>query len=210
MARRELSFFVNLLIVVTVAGNWARMFFQRSAEGRLNAANWQSLRFFTVLSNLLEGAAALVIAVCLLRVLTGSAEGIPHWAEILRYAAVTSVGLTFATVMLFLGPAFGYEHMFKAHNLWFHLLVPLIAMLDFLLLDREPISFPETLWAVLPMFLYGVFYMLNAVFLHPGDQNHDWYWLVQGSGVRATISSALMVAGTWALALLLRLPHRGR
>ena len=58
-----------------------------------------------------------------LEILLGKAAGIPCTVYQLKYAATVSVGLTFLTVMLFLGPRFGYGAMFQGVNLWFHLLM---------------------------------------------------------------------------------------
>ena len=203
--RRWIALALNLLLAVMVFRAWGRMFFQRDDSGRLSAVGWGSLKFFTILSNLLEGVAAALTALWLILLLCGAVADMPRWLTLLRYAAAVSVSLTCVTVLAFLGPIYGYGAMFKGANLTLHLLVPLLAVAVFLWMDRGPITFPETLWAVLPMFLYGVGYMIN-VGLHHGAKETDWYALVQGSVLRGIISSVVMIGAAWLLALLLRLP----
>ena len=205
MLRERLSLAINLLIAAAVAISWCAMAFRFTDSGRLSARGLRSMKYFTVLSNLLTGVAAAVCAVCLVRGQT------PRWASLLKYAGAVSVGLTFLTVMLFLGPVFGFKGMFKGANLWFHLLVPLLAMLDFSLLDRQAaLSLGDSLIAVVPMVLYGLGYMINLLVNGFGDPAHtnDWYHFAARGIPTGIAAFAGMILGTWLLALLLGLPHR--
>lgn len=206
MPRRCLSLVLNLLIFIVVLAAWGRMAFRLDGNGVLSATGLWSLRYFTVLSNLLQGAASLAYAACLAHALRGG-RGVPHGVALLKYAGTVSVGLTFLTVMLFLGPVFGYPGMFRGANFWFHLAVPLAAALDFCLLDREgTFSLRESPLAVLPMALYGAGYVGNIA--RHGVAGNDWYGFLAGGPGWGAVIAAVILFGTWGLALLLRLPRR--
>ncbi len=151
--KKKLSFTYKLLITLIVPLAWYYMLTR--GMGMLAAKGILSLRYFTVLSNLLMGVAAL--AALLFREK-------PRWVRRLQYAGAASVGLTFLVVMVFLGPLYGYPGMFRGANLWFHLIVPLLAMVGFVLFEEgcSP-TIPESLLATVPMLLYGVWYWANLM-----------------------------------------------
>ena len=208
MKLRIAALICNWTMGVIVFFNWGRMVFQRTDSGRLSAAGLHTLKYFTVLSNLLLGIAAFVYALCVLRILLGKAAGIPCTVYQLKYAATVSVGLTFLTVMLFLGPRFGYGAMFQGVNLWFHLLIPLAAIASFWLLEPDgTLSLQDSMLAVLPTLLYAIGYIINVLSygIKPGDFSHDWYGFAQGSLAMAGVAFVVMLLGTWGIALLVRI-----
>ena len=196
MMRRKLSLFLNAGIALAVGVSWARMFFAFEG-GTLASVRWGSLKYFTVLSNLLAGITALITLVHLLR----RSGDIPRWLNGLRWAAATAVLLTFLTVMLFLGFIYGHAALLVSYQLWMHLLVPLMALVDYLLLPAEPLPLRQSWIPVLPTLLYGIGYMINAGVNGP---EADWYFLVRGSLLTGVISALAMVAGTWCIGLLVR------
>ena len=154
---------VNILIAVIVPCAWVWMMTRGS--GSLAATGLNSLKYFTVLSNLLEGLASVLF----LRSARSAAR--------LKYIAGVAVTLTFMTVMCFLGPIFSYRFMFKGANFWFHLIVPVLAIIEMLVLDDREHSKKDSLMAVLPLLVYGSFYMGNILLNGPGEWPHsnDWY-----------------------------------
>lgn len=205
MVRQGLSLALNLLIAVTVAVSWGMMAFQITENGRLSARGLRGMKYFTVLSNLLMGVASAIYCACL------PSGRVPHWVGLLKYAGAVSVGLTFLTVMLFLGPKLGYPDMFQGANLWLHLIVPLAAIADFMLLDRQgTFTLPESLIAVIPMALYGLGYLVNLIVngFGPPERSNDWYGFAARGLPAGGLVFAGMLAGTWLLSLLMRLPRR--
>lgn len=202
---------VNAVIAVLVFSAWAYMSFTVDRHGRFSAEGLWSLKYFTVLSNLLQGGVSLLSAAKLLRRLGVKRSPFTRGFVRLRYTASSSVALTFFTVLCFLGPVFGFEGMYVGTNYWFHLVVPLLAMADFCLIDREgTLSAADTRFAVLPMLLYGLLYVgnlkLNGV--GSGAGSNDWYhFAVGGPAGAAAVFIALAAAG-WGIAALMRLPRR--
>ena len=206
-ARRILSLILNLAIAGAALAAWLRMVLRFDENGVLTASGFRSLKYFTVLSNLLQAGASLAYAMAVLT--TG---GAPLGVRMVKYAATASVMLTFLVVVAFLGPVFGYKGMYEGGNLWLHLVVPLAAAADFMLLDRSgPIPFGASFAALVPMLMYAVFYVGNILArgIRTEHGTNDWYgFLGRGWGGGAVAALAVTLA-TWGLALLLRWPRQG-
>ena len=201
--RRILSALACLLIAAAVLVSWGGMALAVTDNGRLSAPGLWSLKYFTVLSNLLCAASSLLWA--LWRLLRRGEP--PRWLCLLKLAGVASVALTLLTVLIFLGPLYGYRDMFSGVNFWLHLLVPAAALLEYLLLSGVPApTLRGSLAAILPVGLYGTVYLLNILLHGLGDEPfaRDIYGFCQwGLPVGGLIFLAL-VALTWGMALLLR------
>ena len=198
MTAQWISIGINAAIAAAVACAWFGM---RDGQGRLSAARRQSLKFFTVLSNLLMGfsSAAYVTAMSI-------PGDVPRAIVLLKYLATVSVAVTFTTVMLFLGPQMGYASLFRGANLLFHLIVPLAAILDFILFDRSGPVFPKDApLGVIPVMLYGTGYLLNLIFR--GVEGNDWYGFARGSRASWAAVFLVIAGGTLGIAILLSLPR---
>ena len=196
---------MDLLIVGLVAYAWYVMMV-RMGDGTLSGSGLNSLRYYTVLSNLLEGVAALLTVVFLALILAGKAKELPRWLTLLRYAGVTSVSLTFLTVMVYLGPVFGFNIMFNDANLYFHLLIPLLAIAEAVFLSGEKLRFTDSFVAALPTLLYGIWYVINN--LVNGREGNDIYYLFHFGPAASVLFFIGFMSVSWGLALLLRLTRR--
>ena len=138
---------VNSVLAVTFFTVWIlSFFFWRDAT--LGGSGWSDLKYFTVESNLLVGVVSLVWLI--LRLVKGK-EGLPKWLTYLKYLSAVSVFVTFAVVVVFLGPVYGYGKMYYGSNLFFHLLIPLAAIGEFALFEEGEITFPLSFTAMLPL-----------------------------------------------------------
>ena len=198
-------------MAVAVFISWATMAFSMK-NGVLSAPGMGSLKYFTVLSNLLQGVASVAYVLSVGYALAKKGAHVPRGIVRLKYAASVSVSLTFLTVVLFLGPVFGFWGMFDGPSFWFHLIVPLTAALDFCALDREGcVSFRDSFIAIAPMLIYGAFYALNIIVNGLGEPGHsnDWYGFAAGGIKTYPFVFSGMALATWGVALLERLPRRG-
>lgn len=211
LARKHVvALVINIIIVVMEPATWCMMLFSRS-DMPLTSIGLLSLRYFTVLSNLLLGLASLIYAICLIRVLRGSVEHAPIWAHRLKFAAMTAVTVTLMTVLLFLGPTLGYGAMFAGVNFWFHLALPVLGIVEFILFDvSEPVSFKGTLLGVLPTFIYGIFYCGNILIngVGEGRATNDWYGFAMWGVEYMPVVFAIMLLATWLFAIVLRALNR--
>ncbi len=205
MGRSGLSRIAKALLVLLVAAAWIQMI--PRAGGSLSSTGLRSLRYFTVLSNLLCGIAALIHLLALTR---GPA---PAWVLRLSYLGAVSVGVTLLVVMTFLGPLYGYLDMLRGANLWFHLVIPVLAILENILLEQgERPSLRDSLLAILPTFLYGVGYLVNILLNGIGEwpDTNDWYLFFHWGVPTAMGIYAAILLLTWGIALALRALGRRR
>jgi len=194
---------INVILAVAVVGSWISLFV--SASGTLMQNGINSLKYFTVLSNLLEGAASVIWLVSTFR--NGKAS--TH-AELLKYIAAAAVGLTCVTVLVFLGPLYGYPAMFAGASLYMHLLTPVAAIAEIIFLSDYTYTRKDNRMVVLSPLVYGVFYLGNNLINGIGEwpDTNDWYlFLTWGYPVGVIIFAVICVV-TWLLGLAMRKLHR--
>ena len=182
-----------------VAGSWIVMFL--FGKGSLAQNGFGNLKYFTVQSNLLSGAAALYwLAV------SGRDKGGRRAAERLKYVAAAAVGLTFTVVMVFLGPFYGYPMMFTGANLFFHLIIPLAAMAEIVFLTDTKFTRRDNRLTVIPPILYGAGYLLNNIINGIGEwpDTNDWYSFLAWGYPAGIAIFAVICAVTWLLGLAMR------
>ena len=153
----------DLFLGIIVLYEWGQMLF-RASGGMLASVGLWSLQYFTVLSNLLESIACFVLAAC-----TVSGKGLRK-AWTLKYVAAVSVVITFLVVLVFLGPLFGYGQMYVGANFWFHLMVPVLAMGEYVVCSSEELPGAKSFLGLVPVSLYAGFYMAR-VFKHISEEN---------------------------------------
>ena len=198
MIRSRIRIIINIVIAVTVFGAWLSMFF--AGGGRLSSAGIASLRYFTVLSNLLAAFAA---SAWLIGQFRGQAG---RRTEVFKYVAAVGVALTFAVVAFFLGPLYGMLSMYRGANLWLHLIVPVICMLEQILFCEEKMTAGDNRLAAVPVLVYGCAYLANIIINGKGEwpDTNDWYGFVNwGLPVGLVIFAGIALAA-WGLGLLLR------
>ena len=155
------------------------------------------LRYFTLLSNLLCGFSALLVAV------TVTEHGLPFGVWLLKYVATAAVTVTFVTVMVFLGPTFGYKSQLEGVGFYYHAAGPLLAILSFCFLERfHTLSFSLSLLGLLPVILYGLLYAWKVLLCPKTRRWEDFYGYTKGG--HWLLSAVAMLLGTFLLCVLLR------
>ena len=158
LARRVSLCLLDGLIVIFTVISVIEVFFN-GGEGNMVFTGFNGFRYFTIDSNILLGLVMLIGLKYRIRALKDPFIRFPLWLRALRLAAVVSTGLTFLTVVAFLGPLMGYAMMYSGSNLFMHLLSPLMGYASFLLSCREPMLKPwHILTSILPTLIYGAFY----------------------------------------------------
>ena len=190
---------VNVFTAIMPFAAWFMMF--EGPGGVLSSRGMESLKYFTILSNLLEGFASLGWLLAL-----RASRRVRHFAEVIKFIACICVFLTFDTVMVFLGPMFGYASMFAGPNLWLHLVIPLAALFEVLFLMREPVSVREAASGVFPIVVYGCFYIGNILINGRGDERrrNDFYGFVTWGIPAGVLIFAFIIAVMLGAAMLLR------
>jgi len=202
--KSKVRIILNAALAVTVFTVWILSFFFWR-DSALGGSGWADLKYFTVQSNLLVG----VVAVLWVVVYVIKRET-PLWLSVLRYVAASAVFVTFSVVVLFLGPMYGYGRMYYGANLFFHLIIPLVAVAESALFGEE-ISFKQSFFAMIPPVVYGIGYVTNCIVNGVGTWDtvrNDWYsFLEWGYGVGVAIF-VVMCALAWGLGMAIRALNR--
>ena len=181
MKKMHITFFINIIAFIFVLTGTYIMLHPAENQGLLTSSGFANLKYFTVLSNLLYGFVAFFTILYILvhyvktRVFSFA---LPLWFQAVKLVAVSAVGVTFLVIAAFLGPIYGHASMYHGSNLYFHLIVPLFAVADFILMEPDSkLSFRFTWLSVIPTFLYGICYLINILVNGTGTwpDTNDWY-----------------------------------
>jgi hypothetical protein len=201
--KKKISFIIDVLIVILVAVGTVIMFNGAADETGLSTSGFYNLKYFTVLSNEFCGIVTLVNVI---RQIAGKRR-IPQF---FNYMAVTAVGLTFAIIAFFLQPMYREMNLYQGGNLYFHLIVPAIAMFGFAFFSGEDggdeIAFKDTFIAAIPSVIYGFGYLINILINGIGEwpDTNDWYgFLNWGYPVGVGIFAGVVLIN-WIVALIIR------
>ena len=209
----KVSLTLNILIVLMTIAASIIMFtgfkFMHAYPTILQSTKIGMLRFFTVQSNLFAGIVSLIFAIKEIQILRGKISEISKRMYILKLMSSTAVGLTFFVVFAYLGPItpYGVPALLMNANLFFHLIIPLVSIINFVCFERtDKLRFRNSFWGILPTALYGVYYLTNVIIhMENGKVSpvYDWYWFVQGGVKTAFIVAPLMLAITYIISYVL-------
>ena len=200
--RMKIAIPLNLILTALVLYSWLTMFTGHDTGTMLTSIRLRSLKYFTLDSNLFAAATAL-IAVYFEVFHRGD---MPVWVRSIKLAGAVSVAVTFLTVVVYLGPRYGYRSMYAGVNLHLHLTAPLLAIVIFCALEgSHALSFRHTFLAVIPVLIYAAFYLGNILIngVGSGAGTNDWYGLMYWGLSMAPVVVAVFASAAWILALIL-------
>ena len=177
--------------ILLITAPLAVLLFRKEQQWDLQRGKW-AFRFFTVQSNVLCAVAALLI--CL-------------WPEsrfawTMKYIGTAAMTLTMLTVFLFLAPSIGRDWakaLLKGPDLFMHLITPLLALLSFCLFEKRGMSFGVALLGMLPVILYGPWYLYKIKFAPEEKRWNDFYGFNKSG--HWPISFACMLLGTFLICM---------
>lgn len=191
----------NLVIVGFTVIGIILMLTGRPEEGALQSSGIENFKYYTVLTNVFCGAvAALYLIFILLKKDAGK-------IGLLKLAAVCGVAITFSVVEFMFGPLYGYPQLYKRGNLFFHLLLPVAAMAEFMIVKREKMPFRYTVFAAIPTLLYGTGYMLNILINGiggPWPDTNDFYAFLNWGWPAGIAIFAVITLSAFAAACIFR------
>lgn len=120
-----------------------------------------------------------------------------------------SVALTFFTVFCYLGQIMegGVLRLLKNSNLFLHLIIPVISMINFTIFEKtDKIKLRYCFLGILPTVLYAFFYMTNVlIHMENGKVStvYDWYWFMQVGTWRLFVVPIIMTLFTNILSVAL-------
>lgn len=128
---------------------------------------------FTVNSNILMGASMALVFPYSLDGLRKHNFHLPRWVVDMVYAGVTAVALTFLISLCVLAPVKGFVLIFTGSRFFLHGLCPILAVVAFcFFISEQRIRFKDTLFALVPVFIYAVLYYVMVVVL--GEDKGGW------------------------------------
>ena len=209
----KISLVINILVAIMTLIASASMFtgfkFMKGSDLTLASTGMSMFRFFTVQSNLFVGVISLIFAIKEITLLTGKIDDIPIKMYILKLMSTTAVGLTFIVVFTYLGPNIkgGIPILLKNANLFFHLIIPVTSILNFICFERtNKIKFKAVIFGTIPTFIYGIFYLFNIIIHMENGKvstTYDWYWFAQNGVWTASIVAPAIIGTSYLISLLI-------
>lgn len=213
MQKMKIAYIINIIIAILTVLASIIMFtgfkFMHGVEPVLETTKIGMFRFFTVDSNVFMGIVALVIAIQERKFIQEKIQEIPTRYYRLKLMATTGVGLTFFIVIVYLGPisAGGIPSMLRNSNLFFHLLIPLMSILNFTVFEKtDKLRLQDTLVGLIPTALYACYYLSNVlIHMENGKVStlYDWYWFVQSGVWTAVIVVPIIFVFSYLISLFL-------
>ena len=211
--RYKLSLFYNCLIFLLTVVSTIIMFtgfkFMHGIEPVLETTKLGVFKYFTVDSNIFAGIISILFIFINNNLLKGKIEIVPKKQYILKLMATVGVTLTFVVVFLYLGPISkdGVSSLLQNSNLFFHLVIPLLNIIDFVFFIKiYDVKYKYAFYGLIPMLLYACFYSIN-IFIHIENgivsTKYDWYWFVQNGLWTMIIVFPVIILLTYLLSLIL-------
>ena len=193
----KISLILNILIVIMTIFAFVVMFtdfkFMPGTETTIASSKVGRFRFFTIDSNLLRGITALVFLIQQIKLLTGNIKEIDTKYYVFNLMSTSSVALTFLVVIGYLGwiTPNGLYSMYIDKNLFFHGLIPLVAIINFIFFtNTNKLKFIHTCYGLIPMGIYAIYYATN-ILVHIENfkvsPEYDWYYFVQGNVLKVLL-----------------------
>lgn len=209
----KISLCINILITLLTIIASIIMFtgfkFMHGHDILLESTKIGMLKFFTVESNIFIGIVSLIFAIKEIQILKGHKKELLQKDYILKLMATSAVGLTFFIVFVYLGPISkdGIPSMLMNSNLFFHLIIPVVSILNFVLFEKSnEIKFKHVFYGVIPTLIYGIYYIGNIlIHMENGMVStvYDWYWFVQNGVWTVVIVVPIILGITYLISLII-------
>ncbi len=138
----------------------------------------KSLVFFTNLSNIFIAITSAVTIAFNFKNAARDSFDFPFVFKNIKYTSTVAITLTCVTVVFFLAPyaaliGHSYFDLFRRNNIYTHLLVPILAIINFLVVEsNDDLGFKSVFYGVIPTVIYSVVYLVMVVFI--GEANGGW------------------------------------
>ena len=118
-------------------------------------SNFNTLLYFTVMSNLAIAGFHLYLLYAERRELRDPSFRIPQGMHTLKYVLTISIALTFSVFFVLLLPEYGLSVLWMPGNLSTHLIAPIAAILDYIFFEKSHIKHGFTLlYTLIPPYAY--------------------------------------------------------
>ena len=182
------SLVYNIIIFLLVLIGTIFMFtgYQFMTNTRLLDSNgFEAFKYYTVDSNILVGISSFIMIIYEILFLKKKTKEIPKYVYVLKYIGVVGVMLTFIVTAFYLSPMYGKDFilLYMNTNLFFHLVVPLLALYSYVKYEKNKLEYKYTFITLSSVIIYAIFYITN-ILLHLENgkvvKEYDWYGFVIG------------------------------
>ena len=216
--RVKMSLYINIIItILTIIATIIMITgfkFMTGVEPVLESTKIGVFKFFTVDSNLFAGIISFIFILNEISIIKGEKKEISDKLYILKLMATTAVSLTFIVVFVYLGNIAenGLISLLLNSNLFFHLIIPLLNIIDFIFfIKKDNITYKYAFYGLIPTLLYTVFYTTNVIIhIENGrvSPKYDWYWFVQNGLWTTVIVAPTILLITYIISLILLLLNK--
>ena len=209
MNRIKISLILNTIIVVLVTIGTIFMFtgikFMPDAT-LLEASKVEMFKFYTVDSNILIGIISLILVIYEIKLLNKKIDKIPNKIYLFKFIGTAGITLTFIVTAIFLAPQYGLYSMYNNNNLFFHLIVPLLSIISYIVFEKHNNKYKYAYLGILPMFIYSIFYTSNILIHLDNDGltfKYDFYGFLNGNLNNIYIVIPIIYLVTYIISILL-------
>ena len=216
--RVKMSLYLNIMItILTIIATIIMITgfkFMTGVEPVLESTKIGVFKFFTVDSNLFAGIISFIFILNEISIIKGEKKEISDKLYILKLMATTAVSLTFIVVFVYLGNIAenGLISLLLNSNLFFHLIIPLLNIIDFIFfIKKDNITYKYAFYGLIPTLLYAVFYTTNVIIhIENGrvSPKYDWYWFIQNGLWTMVIVAPTILLITYIISLILLLLNK--
>lgn len=183
----KVSLIINIIVVILVTMASIFMFagikFMRE-ESLLEVTKLEMFKFFTVDSNIFLGVISLIMIIYEIKYLRKKIIEIPNFVYILKLVGTSSIALTFLITLFFLCPQYGFYSLYNNSNLFFHLTIPVLAIISYLFFEPHNNKYKYAVYGIIPVLVYSIYYT-SMVLLHLNDGGltlkYDFYGFLKGN-----------------------------
>jgi hypothetical protein len=188
MKKLYISMILNALIVIFVIFGCIIMFagLQFMGEGRiLSETGVYMLKFYTVDSNILAGLSSILLLVHQFYIIKGATRRIPVAVMIFKQITTVALTITFLVTLFYLAPfsPYGFFSLYLNANLFFHLIVPVLAIISYVFFEKYKNDTEYAWWGLSTMIIYITYYLTNII-AHIAENNipkYDFYGFTNGN-----------------------------
>ena len=210
MNKTKLSLIYNAIITILVIIGSIFTFLGIKLMGSstlYDVSGLSMFKFFTIDSNILVGIGSLLFVIFDILLLSNKIKKIPNYVYIIKSSGVVSVTLTFLVTLCFLAPTSnnGFLSLYMNNNLLFHLIIPILSVISFLLYEGFESNSKNILYCIIPMFIYSLYYLINVVMNTNGSlitTEYDFYGFLGGNIYHAIFVLPLIFLVTYIIAYI--------
>ena len=188
MKKSHMSIIFNATTIIFVVIGLVMMFngiqFIEAPKG-LDVSGVEMLKFYTVDTNILVAISSFFVLMYRIDHLTDRRKRLPVPLMVFKQLSVVGIAITFIVTLVYLAPfgPYGFMNMYINANLFFHLIVPIISIINYVFFERYDNNLSYTWWGLLTMLFYSLYYVIN-ILIHlnkPNVLSYDFYGFTGGN-----------------------------